>query len=96
MERFALLLPDDRVDHRDLASIAGLQMPRSGTSFDPHAIHDGDFELPDGGLDLEGLISRIITKALEKHQGNQTKTALYLGISRRVLQGRTKKFSGGI
>jgi DNA-binding NtrC family response regulator len=91
MERLALLLPDDRVDHRDLSSIADLQMTRSAPSFEPHALDDRDFELPAGGLDLESLISRIIAKALERHQGNQTNTALYLGISRRVLQGRLKK-----
>jgi two-component system response regulator AtoC len=96
MERFALLLPDDRVNHRDLASIADLQRTRSEISFDPHGPDDGDFELPEGGIDLEGLVSRIIAKALEKHQGNQTKTALYLGISRRVLQGRMKRISGNL
>ncbi len=49
------------------------------------------FDLPPDNLDLERLNRFILRKALEKHGGNQTRTAQYLGISRRVLQGRLKK-----
>lgn len=52
---------------------------------------EGAFELPENGLDLEGLNRRIVAKALAKHGGNRTRTAAYLGISRRVLEGRLKK-----
>lgn len=93
MERLALMLPVDRVSRADLAAIADLQMTRPATPREPQPMVDGPFPLPDGGLDLERLVNRIIAEALEKHKGNQTKAALYLGISRRVLQGRLKKAS---
>jgi len=50
-----------------------------------------DFDLPRESLDLDRLNQVIVRKALEMHQGNQTRTAQYLGVSRRVLQGRMKK-----
>lgn len=49
------------------------------------------FDLPEEGLDLEEINYQIILKALEKLGGNQTRTAEYLGISRRVLQGYLKR-----
>jgi two-component system, NtrC family, response regulator AtoC len=50
-----------------------------------------DLKLPLDGLKLEQLNNNIILKALEKNSGNITRTAQYLGLSRRVLQGRLKK-----
>ncbi len=50
--------------------------------------------LPPGGLDLKRLNDMIILRALKKHNGNITKTAAYLGISRRVLQYRLKRIKG--
>jgi len=47
--------------------------------------------LPEEGLDLEAFNRKIIRKALERHGGNRTRTANYLGWSRRVLEGRLKK-----
>ncbi|WP_066633693.1 sigma-54-dependent transcriptional regulator [Desulfolucanica intricata] len=53
--------------------------------------------LPDNKLDLEALIDNIVRRSLEKHNGNKTKTACYLGITRRALyyrlerMGKTKK-----
>jgi len=55
--------------------------PREGESF----------ELPTHGLKLEELNKSIIENALQKNHGNVTKTAQYLGLSRRVLQGRLRK-----
>jgi DNA-binding NtrC family response regulator len=47
-----------------------------------------NFSLPAEGLNIEGYFDRIIGRALEMHGGNKTKTAGYLGISRRSLQCR--------
>lgn len=47
--------------------------------------------LPPDGLDLEGLNNNILWQALEMHGRNITRTALYLGISRRSLQCRIKR-----
>ncbi|MGC7846286.1 helix-turn-helix domain-containing protein [Desulforudis sp. 1088] len=48
------------------------------------------FSLPPDGLPLKEYNDRIILKALEMHKGNKTKTAKYLGISRRSLECRLK------
>ena len=51
----------------------------------------GQFELPAGAFDLDGHMSRIILQALHMNNGNKTATAKYLGISRRVLEGRLNR-----
>ena len=47
--------------------------------------------LPEGGFSLEELEKHLFTKALEKHNYNQTKAAKYLGISRPTLLYRMNK-----
>jgi two-component system, NtrC family, response regulator AtoC len=63
-------------------------MPKPSPSFH---LDDCELNLPSDGLKLERLNNNIVLKALEKNSGNITRTAQYLGISRRVLQGRLKK-----
>ncbi len=48
--------------------------------------------LPDEGIALEELEKSLIVKALEKHNGNQTRAAEYLGITRPTLIYRMEKF----
>jgi len=48
--------------------------------------------LPDEGISLEDLEKNLIIKALEKHKGNQTKAAEYLGITRPTLIYRMDKY----
>lgn len=45
------------------------------------------------GMSLESVQRNIIEKALIMHNGNKSATARYLGISRRVLQGRLQKLN---
>ncbi|MFW6054537.1 MAG: sigma-54-dependent transcriptional regulator [Thermodesulfobacteriota bacterium] len=90
MERVALLSPYDVIDSECLRSVWE-SAPQAPQNKSPASL-DTDFHLPAKGLDLEDLNARITTKALSMHHGNQTRTAKYLGISRRVLQGRIKKF----
>jgi len=52
-------------------------------------------ELPDDGLDIEALNDRLVAGALDKCGGNKTKTAQYLGISRRSLYCRLARLAGG-
>jgi len=49
------------------------------------------FELPESGFDIDAFTSQIIREAFKKNGNNKTQTAKYLGISRRVLEGRLKK-----
>jgi two-component system NtrC family response regulator len=48
--------------------------------------------LPDEGIALEDLEKSLIIKALEKHKGNQTRAAEYLGITRPTLIYRMEKY----
>lgn len=50
-----------------------------------------NFSLPAGGLDLEGYFNKILCQALEMYNGNKTRAARYLGISRRSLQCRLER-----
>lgn len=91
MERLALLGSWDPIDLKDLSWIQGTNpADELAPGAKPLLGRDG-FELPEEALNLEELNREIIKKALDKNQGNQTRTAQYLGISRRALQGRLKK-----
>ncbi len=49
--------------------------------------------IPEQGISLEELEKKLIIKALEKHKGNQTRAAEFLGITRPTLIYRMEKFS---
>ena len=49
--------------------------------------------IPEHGISLEELEKKLIIKALEKHKGNQTRAAEFLGITRPTLIYRMEKFS---
>jgi len=48
--------------------------------------------LPEQGISLEELEKKLIVKALEKHNGNQTRAAEFLRITRPTLIYRMEKF----
>jgi transcriptional regulator with PAS, ATPase and Fis domain len=50
-----------------------------------------EVDIPDAGLDLEALESTLIRKALAKAEGNVSKAARLLGLTRRTLQYRLEK-----
>jgi two-component system NtrC family response regulator len=50
------------------------------------------FELPPEGISLEEVEKEIIKYALSLHQGNQSQTAKFLGITRSALIYRMQKF----
>jgi DNA-binding NtrC family response regulator len=52
-------------------------------------------EIPDAGIDLDALERSLILKALDKAQGNVSRAARLLGLSRRTLQYRLEKIQGG-
>jgi len=52
---------------------------------------DEDLALPPRGFNLEQFNLRVIKSALAMHGGNISKTALYLGLTRRQLQHKVKK-----
>lgn len=51
------------------------------------------FSLPEGGVVLEQLEAQLIQQAMEKSQGNQSKAARLLGLTRSALLYRLNKYS---
>ncbi|MBM4035781.1 MAG: sigma-54-dependent Fis family transcriptional regulator [Planctomycetes bacterium] len=47
--------------------------------------------LPEEGFDLDAAMLRLLQRALEKHRGNQSRTARYLRITREALRYRMHK-----
>jgi DNA-binding NtrC family response regulator len=91
MARLALLSPSGCVDVEDLSFIQGRGRPGQ-TPSDPDPLLTGDsFPLPEEFFDIDDFMNQLVRRALDMHDGNQTRTAAYLGLSRRVLQGRLKK-----
>ncbi|HEX7342673.1 MAG TPA: sigma-54 dependent transcriptional regulator, partial [bacterium] len=58
---------------------------------DRSEIKPGYIGLPPQGLDLAGLESEIVRKALQLFGGNKTKAAQYLGLTRSALRSRLQK-----
>jgi DNA-binding NtrC family response regulator len=86
IERALLLAEGDVIGPEDLppAVRAGVAAPRGPI----------DLEIPDTGIDLEGVERSLILKALQKASGNVTRAARLLGLSRRTLQYRLEKMQG--
>ena len=49
-------------------------------------------EIPDDGIDLDEVEKNLIRGALEKAQGNKTKAAELLGLTRRRLYSMMERF----
>ena len=55
-------------------------------------VEDLILNIPEQGISLEELEKKLIIKALDKHKGNQTRAAEFLGITRPTLIYRMEKF----
>ena len=87
MERSLLLSEGDTILPSDLPAgvRAGVAAAKRGAL---------GLEIPDGGIDLEGVERSLILQALEKTSGNVSRAARLLGLSRRTLQYRLEKIQG--
>jgi two-component system NtrC family response regulator len=83
IERASVLKRGDVITPADLPD--KLKKEKSG-------IENIILNLPDDGIALEDLERSLIIKALEKHKGNQTRAAEYLGITRPTLIYRMEKY----
>ncbi|MDZ7778045.1 MAG: helix-turn-helix domain-containing protein [Bacteroidales bacterium] len=54
-------------------------------------LEPGKIALPANSLPIDELEKEIVSKALKKFDGNKTKVAQYLGISRSALRSRLRK-----
>jgi DNA-binding NtrC family response regulator len=91
IDRLALLGFDSRIDVTDLHFIGEAEARPFAACHSSPVLGRDDFDLPHDGLDLEWLNCDVVERALVKNRGNKTRTARYLGISRRVLDGLLKK-----
>ena len=71
---------------------SGEQRSEAGGSVDAAPLSPGTVVLPDEPFSLIDLEKEIILKALDRHDGNQSATARYLGIPRHVLLYRLEKY----
>jgi transcriptional regulator with PAS, ATPase and Fis domain len=91
MERLAIMPPPGKVDIHDLHFVDNLDTLDDSQFCSFRVLGENNFVLPDKKLDLQSLEFSIIKMALEKQGGNKSKTADYLGISRKMLYGKLKK-----
>jgi DNA-binding NtrC family response regulator len=84
IERALLLAEGDEVLPSDLPAAvrAGLAVPRGPLALD----------IPEAGIDLEAVERSLVLKALEKADGNVSRAARLLGLTRRTMQYRLEKF----
>ncbi len=83
IERALLLAEGDVILPSDLPAAvrAGLSLPRGPLALD----------LPEAGIDLEAVERSLVLKALEKAEGNVSRAARLLGLTRRTMQYRLEK-----
>lgn len=81
------LMPDTR-------PVAAPSSPRSVTP--PPAVSlpadSGTLQLPDGGFGLDTWVAAVVAAALAKNDGSPVRTAIYLGITRKVLYTLRKRY----
>lgn len=83
LHRIFVLSENDAIDLEDLPpDISG----------DAKSLADFHVEIPEQGVSLEDIMKEYICVALTKTNGNQTKAAKLLGISRRRLQNRIQNY----
>ena len=85
IERAVLLAESADLGPEDFETAHALRRPDAGTA-------PSDIQLPPGGLDLEDVERRLVTLALERTRGNQTKAAALLGLHRDQIRYRIEKF----
>ena len=85
VERAVLLAEADTLEPEDFESIHTLRPSVAATAAT-------DFDLPSGGINLEDLEKHLVTRALQRTKGNQTRAAALLGLHRDQIRYRIEKF----
>lgn len=89
IERVVLLSDDTEIQPDHLSYLFSNQNQDSPAQLT--SSNTGLLNLPKDGLNLDELNQRILMDALRIHNGNKTKAASYLGLSRRAFTYRLKK-----
>jgi len=84
VERAVLLSDEDVLEPEDFESLGAVRSP--------HGDGHGDFSLPTEGVQLEEVEKNLVTQALERAGGNQTRAATLLGLHRDQIRYRIEKF----
>ena len=89
----ALILEDNELITREYLprGLTGEPMTTSGSAGDGST---AQFVLPGGGISLDDVEMSFVKQAIERSEGNQTRAAELLGISRDQLRYRLKKLEG--
>ena len=82
--------PERRPGDDDARSDPGLPTSPTSAAIDSRGLPLAP--LPDGGFSLMELEAEIIRRALDRHGGNKSRTAAYLGVPRHVLVYRIEKY----
>ena len=86
IERIVLLNNEESISEEHLGFLDDII-----SSSEYYNVLDQDnMKLPEDKLDLKKLESEIVLKALKKFDGNKSKTAYYLGLSRSALRSKLK------
>jgi len=83
IERALLLGEGEKIEAADLPSAVRAGITTHGRSI--------AVDIPESGIDIEAIERALILKALDKAQGNVTRAARLLGLTRRTLQYRLEK-----
>lgn len=83
VERLVVLAPANEITVEDLPDFLRRERP---------PLEAIQLELPPEGISMEAIERELVVRALQKFNGNQTKAAEYLDISRKVLIYRIEKF----
>jgi len=85
MERAVLLTESDSLEAGDFETARSLRAPSPASA-------SGEITLPEQGLNIEDVERRLVTLALERTKGNQTRAAALLGLHRDQIRYRIEKF----
>ena len=85
VERAVLLAEHESLEPEDFETVHTLRAPTGPAT-------DDGIALPLQGLSLENVEQRLVTLALERTKGNQTRAAALLGLNRDQIRYRIEKF----
>lgn len=90
IERVILLYDDIEIKAEHLRFISNGANPFDSFGEQTCVLEPGKIKLPPERLDLKNLEEEIVNKALQRFNGNKTKTAEYLGLTRSALRSKLK------
>ena len=85
IERAVLLAEGGSLEPRDFETVHTLRSPEQ-------SVGNGGISLPSNGLNIEDVERTLVTLALERTKGNQTRAAALLGLHRDQIRYRIEKF----